>query len=61
MWMMPLHLHVNQKSDYDDDIDRQSSPITRPDFAKARQVKKMTYIVCDLDLKVTSRGWDCVD
>ena len=19
MWMMPLHLHVNQKSDYDDD------------------------------------------
>ena len=20
MWMMPLHLHVNQKSDYDDDI-----------------------------------------
>ena len=21
MWMMPLHLHVNQKSDYDDDDD----------------------------------------
>ena len=21
MWMMPLHLHVNQKSDYDDDND----------------------------------------
>ena len=20
MWMMPLHLHVNQKSDYDDDM-----------------------------------------
>ena len=20
MWMMPLHLYVNQKSDYDDDI-----------------------------------------
>ena len=20
MWMMPLHLRVNQKSDYDDDI-----------------------------------------
>ena len=19
MWMMPLHLHINQKSDYDDD------------------------------------------
>ena len=22
MWMMPLHLHVNQKSDYDDMIKR---------------------------------------
>ena len=22
MWMMPLHLHVNQKSDYDDDDDQ---------------------------------------
>ena len=22
MWMMPLHLHVNQKSDYDDDDER---------------------------------------
>ena len=21
MWMMPLHLHVNQKSDYNDDDD----------------------------------------
>ena len=21
MWMMPLHLHVNQESDYDDDDD----------------------------------------
>ena len=21
MWMMPLHLHINQKSDYDDDDD----------------------------------------
>ena len=21
MWMMPLHLHVNQKSDYDDDYE----------------------------------------
>ena len=20
MWMMPLHLHVNKKSDYDDDM-----------------------------------------
>ena len=20
MWMMPLHLHVNQESDYDDDM-----------------------------------------
>ena len=20
MWMMPLHLHVNEKSDYDDDM-----------------------------------------
>ena len=23
MWMMPLHLHVNQKSDYDDDVIQQ--------------------------------------
>ena len=23
MWMMPLHLHVNKKSDYDDDDDRE--------------------------------------
>ena len=20
MWMIPLHLHINQKSDYDDDV-----------------------------------------
>ena len=25
MWMMPLHLHVNQKSDYDDDVHDKSS------------------------------------
>ena len=23
MWMMPLHLHVNQKSDYDDDDEKE--------------------------------------
>ena len=27
MWMMPLHLHVNQKSDYDDFLD-----ITMPGY-----------------------------
>ena len=25
MWMMPLHLHVNQKSDYDDDDSKEPS------------------------------------
>ena len=24
MWMMPMHLHINQKSDYDDDNDKRS-------------------------------------
>ena len=27
MWMMPLHLHANQKSDYDDDDDKKYSPV----------------------------------
>ena len=27
MWMMPMHLHVNQKSDYDDDDERISSTL----------------------------------
>ena len=30
MWMMALHLHVNQKSDYDDDENKRSSDIRRP-------------------------------
>ena len=27
MWMMPLHLQVNQKSDYDDDDDDDDTPL----------------------------------
>ena len=29
MWMMPVHLHVNQKSDYDDDDDFPDKHILR--------------------------------
>ena len=28
MWIMPLHLHVNQKSDYDDDDDHLSQQMS---------------------------------
>ena len=28
MWMLPLYLHVNQKSDYDDDDDDDDDRIT---------------------------------
>ena len=34
MWMMPLHLHVNQKSDYDYDI------LSSPKRARNKRNKK---------------------
>ena len=37
MWMMPLHLHVNQKSDYDDDD--VNWVFMQPDYSQLRTCK----------------------
>ena len=40
MWMMPLQLHVNQKSEYDDDED---NDVIRP-FLKVHILAKCIWI-----------------
>ena len=51
MWMRPLHLYVNQKSDYDDD-----SPFVKASHKLFETLilihKADIIIVTDLDLKV---------
>ena len=39
MWMLPLYLHVNQKSDYDDMIYIEIGPVVSD-----KKIFKMSYI-----------------
>ena len=41
MWMMPMHLHVNQKSDYDDDESNTVSEAShmKQNLSHSQQVK----------------------
>ena len=47
MWMMPLHLHVNQKSDYDDD-DRQKKHAKFPSMQSSCYMKYSYHISCPI-------------
>ena len=51
MWMMPLHLHVNQKSDYDDDdMFLIMSSITVAQIVTLRCTKWCTYQTCKINI-----------
>ena len=40
MWMLPLYLHVNQKSDYDDDIIKKMTKLKLKSHAYSHTMKK---------------------
>ena len=53
MWMMPLHLHVNQKSDYDDDDMMILSKQFKQNTCNIQFIKSFPFKIWDL---LTSGG-----
>ena len=46
MWMLPLYLHVNQKSDYDDDIQNDRSKISVDPDQMLQNAPYDQYLYC---------------